>query len=342
MKSNLSFSNALGLPAELVPLLVDSWTCEYASLKTNGTPVTCPVLPFPGENGHTIDITTGLTYPVKAERARHNPKVCLLYSDHKGSPIDNPPVTLVYGQATVYDSDLQANTDRYVQVSVSRLNMFRQLPEFMLRWMRSYLARIWITVTPLKVLWWRDGDLENAPQLWRAPEGTQAPLSDPKPEPLSRPHKPWIDPPRDWRKNIAYAFDKLGSPVLTVVDEEGYPVPFRIRSGSLQSDGVSLDISPAMPTHARGRACLTFHTLTMKNGQMVGNENMSFIGTVLDDGVLFKVTRQLPSVGLKGGLRGMLSFISMIRTLGKRLDVEAARRGQPVPTVRFLPSSRVG
>jgi hypothetical protein len=137
---------------------------------------------------------------------------------------------------------------------------------------------------------------------------------------------------------MAYAFDKLGTPVLTVVDAEGYPVPFRILKGSLQSDGVSLDISPAMPTHARGRACLTFHTLDMKNGQMVANENMSFIGTLSDDDVLFKVKRQLPTAGFKGGLRGMLSMMSIIRKLGKRIDEEATRRGQPVPTVRLSPS----
>ncbi len=338
MERDLSFSNALGLPEELIPLLVDSWACEYASLKKNGTPVTYPLTPYPGEDGRTIDIQTGLAYPSKAERARNNPKVCLLYSDPRGSPIENPPVTLVYGHATVYDSDLQANTDRYVQASLSRMKMFAQMPGFALRWMTAYLARIWIAVTPLKVLWWPEGDMENAPKLWRAPEGTQAPPSDPKPEPLSTPHKPYMDIPSDWRKEITSAFDKLGSPVLTVVDEEGYPVPFRVQSGSLQSEGVSLDLSPAMPTDARGRACLTFHTLKVKNGEMVGNANKSFIGTMSEDGVLFKVKRQLGGGEMKIGLGVMLQMISMIRTFGKRIDVEAARRGQPVPTIR-LPSS---
>jgi hypothetical protein len=335
MERDLSFSNALGLPEELVPLLVDSWACEYASLKKNGTPITHPLLSFPGEDGRTIDITTGLAYPSKAERARNNPKVCLLYSDPIASQIENPPVTLVYGHATVYDSDLQANTDRYVQASLSRMKMFAQMPGFMLRWMRAYLARIWIAVTPLKVLWWPEGDMEKTPKLWRAPEGTQAPLSDPKPEPLSTPHKPWMDTHSDWRKEITYAFDKLGSPFLTVVDEEGYPVPFRVQSGSLQSDGVSLDISPAMPTDTRGRACLTFHSIKVKNGEMVSNDNKSFLGTMSEDGVSFKVKRQLDSSQIKFDLGGMLSFVSMIRRLGERVDAEAGRRGQPVPKIRL-------
>lgn len=34
------FPNSISLPQELVPLLVDSRVCEYASLKKNGTPET--------------------------------------------------------------------------------------------------------------------------------------------------------------------------------------------------------------------------------------------------------------------------------------------------------------
>jgi hypothetical protein len=338
MESYLSFSNALGLPEELVPILVDSWACEYASLKKNGTPITYPLISFPGDDGRTIEVATGLAYPSKAERARNNPKVCLLYSDPNATQIDNPPVILVYGHATIYDSDLQGNTDRYLKVFLPRFNLFNMIPGFALKWMTAYLARIWIAVTPLKVLWWPEGDMENDPKLWRAPEGTVAPPSDPKPEPLATPHKPWMGTPSDWRKEITYAFDKMGAPVLTVVDEEGYPVPFRVLGGSLQSDGVSLDISPAMPTNARGRACLTFHTTKVKNGEAVSNANKSFIGTMSEDGGFFKVKRQLGSAEMQMNLKGMLTLFGGIRRLGKRIDAEAARRGQRVPTLN-LPKS---
>ena len=73
--------NTIALPLELIPLLTDSWVCEYASIRKNGTPVTHPLLPWPGEDGRTIDVNTGLAYPTKAEMARNNPHVCLLYSD---------------------------------------------------------------------------------------------------------------------------------------------------------------------------------------------------------------------------------------------------------------------
>jgi len=334
MTSDLTSINTIGLPQDLVPLLMDG-VCEYASLKKDGTPITSPVIPFPSENGRTIDVQTGLTYPTKAERARNNPQVCLLYSEPKASPLEKPSTVLVYGQATVYDSDLQANTDRYVRMNLARFTMFRQMPAFIFRQMDGYLARIWIAVTPLKLLWWPEGDMESTPQQWHAPEGTQAPPCDPPPGPLPTPHKPLVDTSTDWRKDIAYAFDRLGKPIITVGDEDGYPVPFRARGGSLGDDGVHLDLPSAMPVDARGRACLTFHTLKVQKGQMVSNENMSFVGEVSGDGgvALFKVERCLPNVGFSRDPAGAVSLILSIIRMGKRLEVEAARRGQSVPAV---------
>jgi hypothetical protein len=72
MNDQETFQNALGLPEELVPQLIGNWTLEYASLKRDGTPITVPLIPFPGEDGRTIDVNTGLAYPTKAERARNS------------------------------------------------------------------------------------------------------------------------------------------------------------------------------------------------------------------------------------------------------------------------------
>jgi hypothetical protein len=332
----MSFSNEIGLPQELVPLLVNSWVCEYASFKKNGSPVTYPLVPWPGEDGRTIDVNTGLGYPVKAERARSNPRVCILYSDPSALVGDNPPTVLVYGHATVHDSHIQANTDRYIKGLMTRAQIFNKIPMFMLRRMIGYFARIWIAVTPLKVLWWPEGDLDGAPQSWSAPEGTKAPPSDSKPGPLSKPHESLVKGSKDWRTDLEYAIENLGKPILTVVDEEGYPVPFRANSGSLQSDDVQLDLPSAFPTKAQGRACLTFHTANIGDGGMASNLNMSFTGVVSRDGdnALFKARRGLPGASVKSGITGLISTYQWMQAAGKRLDAEAARRGQPVPVVR--------
>jgi ligand-binding SRPBCC domain-containing protein len=84
---------------------------------------------------------------------------------------------------------------------------------------------------------------------------------------------------------------KDGTLITTVVDEDGYPLPFRVRGGSLGADGVHLELPSAMPVDVRGCACLTFHTMQVQKGEMVSNENMSFVGEVSGDGAdaLFKV-----------------------------------------------------
>src|SRR5689334_13556962 len=103
-----SASGAAGtaLPAEVRQVFERSLVSEYTSLTRAGHPVTWPITPFVGERG-TLDLTTGLGYPDKAERARRNPRVALLYSDPAGNGPDLPPVVLVQGRAAVRDADLQ-------------------------------------------------------------------------------------------------------------------------------------------------------------------------------------------------------------------------------------------
>ena len=81
-------------------------TCEYASLTRAGSPVTAPITPYIGASG-TLDVSTGLTYPAKAERARRNPRVALLFADTIGAGAGDGPVVLVQGYAAVRDGDLQ-------------------------------------------------------------------------------------------------------------------------------------------------------------------------------------------------------------------------------------------
>ncbi|MFI6738607.1 pyridoxamine 5'-phosphate oxidase family protein [Nonomuraea sp. NPDC050451] len=94
------------LPAEVRQVFERSFVCEYTSLTRAGRPVTWPVTPYAGRDG-TLDVTTGLSYPDKAERARRDPRVALLYSDPAGSGLDRPPVVLVQGRAAVRDADLR-------------------------------------------------------------------------------------------------------------------------------------------------------------------------------------------------------------------------------------------
>ena len=144
-------------------------TTEYASLTSASAPVTWPVTPYRGTTGGTVDVATGLTYPLKAERARRNPKVALSFSYPAGSGHDHPATVVIQGLATVRDRDLVATSSRYLQSSADRFpDSFASIPNFMLRRMDWYWTRMWVEVTPIRVRWWDDGDLSvRAPRLDR-------------------------------------------------------------------------------------------------------------------------------------------------------------------------------
>src|SRR4051812_27082523 len=170
------------LPTEVWQVFDRSITVEYTSLTRAGTPVMVPVTPYVADDRSTLDVSTGLTYPTKAERARRNPKVSLLYSDPVGSGLVHPLVVLVQGLATVRDADLQANTDRYARLTLAKAPAaYRGQPRFMLRSIAWYFARIWIHLTPTRVWWWDSDSMTSEPSEWVAPPGTMAPPSDPAP-----------------------------------------------------------------------------------------------------------------------------------------------------------------
>lgn len=336
----MPFLNPLGLPTEILGIIEHSITLEYASLRKDGMPITVPISQFISEDGCSIDVATGLAYTAKAQRARNNAKVCYLFSEPKGSGIANPPTVLIYGHAAVRDADLQSNTDRYIRAAMTRFpEVFARFPRFMMTRMNWYFSRIWIEVTPLRILWWRNGDLTQKPQHWHAPEDIEKPTSDPPPRGKGLPR--WDSPPTDWHNTAKEAVEKLPSPILTVVDNDGYPVPFRTRGITLGHNGFNLDLYPTMPAELKGKACLTFHT----HGEIITwQRNLTFIGEIMgtQSQVNFKVERQITSVNVsRNQVALMLSMLQLWRRFAPRIHHEAARRGQSVPMIRLPGDSSV-
>jgi hypothetical protein len=316
-------------PVDLHALARDFLVTEYASLTRDGRPVTWPVTPYASEDGSTVDVSTGLTYPAKAERARRDPRVALGFSS--GGP--GAPVVLVQGLATVRDADLQANLDRYLHETRIKLPAtYTGLPGFLIRRLDWYLARLWVQVTPLRVLSWPGGRLDEAPEVWTAPEGTTAAPSDPAPRGAALPSR--STQPADWRP-FADRADRLGTPVLTVVGPDGWPLPVRCREAERVGDGYLLrpPIGVSLPG---GPACLTAHT---HSPAMDAQENVVLVGSAepLGDGrIHLRVERPLTDWSITGSrLRRSLGFLANGRTLRPRLAAEAARRGQPAPVVRL-------
>jgi hypothetical protein len=319
-------------PEELSDVFSRSITCEYSSLTRAGVPITVPTTPYIGAKG-TLDVSTGLSYAAKAERARHNPNVSLLFADPVGAGMKDAPVVLVQGHASVRDADLQANTDRYVRESGKKVpEATKGQPKFILKKLLFYYARIWIEITPLRIRWWQDRALGGTPAEWRAPDGTELPSSDPDPTGAAPPA--WRTPPDDWRPLAAKAFEGLPLCDLTVL-EGGWPVCIPVVPGSLSDAAVDLGTGRGAPDIHEGPACLTVHGHPEK---FTGQENHTFVGVVkVENGrTRFNFERALGDWSLAGGKIGAATaMLGAGRSLAPRLESEAKRRGQKVPVIRF-------
>ena len=294
---------------------------EYVTVTAKGVPLDSPVLPFIGLDGRTIDITSGLAYPLKAERARRNPHVGLLFKER--DPSRTPAVMLISALATVRDADLQANTDRFLPEEAAAIPWYMEgLSWETISQAVHYLVRIYVHCTPVRILWWPDGNTDESPVTWQAPAGQAVPPSDPAPAGKSL-TSPWS--PADWRARAEDVVKKVERPHLMVVDEEGFPLPFVTKGVSLTPDGFDIDLPAFRPWPLRGPASLSF--------QDYGN----FVGTVsaTEGGAHFVVERcvgDLPH-GPAGGTNVFLLEGEPREVLMTRLHHELERRGQPMPVV---------
>ena len=85
------------LPQEVRDTFARFVTCEFTTVASNKQPITWPVTPYYDQGGATINVTTGLGYPKKADDARAHPSVSLLFSDPTGSGVESGIAVLVDG-----------------------------------------------------------------------------------------------------------------------------------------------------------------------------------------------------------------------------------------------------
>ena len=215
------FNPFLGLPPDIAQMIASAMFCEFGTISAQGVPIDTPLFCFADPTSRSIDVGTGLAYPAKAERARRNPKVGLLF---EGGP--EQPVISIGALATVKDADIQANAERYIAEVIAYFDSFSAgNPWSVAREAVWYWARIFMVATPKKILWWRSPRHGRAPQRWDAPATFEYPPSDPAPKaPPSTPAK-W--PTREWRERAQELLAHNITGHLTLIDDEGYPLPIR-------------------------------------------------------------------------------------------------------------------
>jgi hypothetical protein len=309
------------LPEPVVDLLTTAAVSHYATVSAAGVPIDTPLMLFPSDDMATFDLATGLAYPTKAERARRNPKVGLLIEGRA----DQPAVSIA-GMAAVRDADLQANLERYLAETHSLLGTMGQDWDSVVRHAVWYYTRILILVAPTHIRWWdRPAAMDAAPQEWRASADACFPVSDPAPAGKPSEPSPWPQPP--WQELAEAALVRGAPGHLTLLDGEGFPLPMPVGEIVQVDEGFRLRAPDGAPWRA-GKASLSF-----------GGREM-FVGEAQPDGAatLLRVARALPLFPLGEDSSEILRPKPATRAaLMARLEHEAARRGQPIPTMPATP-----
>lgn len=304
------------LPEPVAHLIRSGAFSEFATLSSAGIPIDTPTYYFPSEDLTTLDITTGLAYPAKAERARRNPKVGLLIERNP-----DEPVISIAGLAAVRDADIQANLNRYVAETASLLPPGGTWEA--MRRATFYWARIFVCVAPAHIRWWPNrAALETEqPSSWHAPPGTPYPVSDPAPSGKVSAAPEW--PKYSWQELAAAALERKETGYLTLCDETGFPIPMRVRDVEQTEEGFRLT-APRCAPWSEGIATLSFfgREIFVCQARREGNR------TVL------RVERPLPVSPITPAGGNVPRPDRETRAiLTDRMDQELRRRAQTTPAV---------
>jgi hypothetical protein len=246
------------LPADLKKIFDAYLTTEYTTVDSKGQPITWPVTPYYDPDADTVDVTTGIGYPKKANDARANPMVSLLFSDPTGSDLGSPPMVLVQGIAVVDDEDLAANRDRYQRESTAKLPGAKDQmpPGFMLKWFSWYFDRLYVKVRAERVYIWHDGPLAE-PELLDSHMEEVRSGHDEEPD-VEHPTTSGKD--AVWDERMLTLGTTYDTAVLSLVCPDGFPFSVRVPVTAIKSEKlVLIDQTPVGVPLQPGIACITAH-----------------------------------------------------------------------------------
>jgi hypothetical protein len=234
-------------------------TTELTTIDRYGQPITWPVTPYYSDGGPCISVTTGIGYPKKADDARANPLVSLLFSDPTGSGLQDAPIVLVQGAADVDDRDLEANRRRYAAELPEKLpgTASLQPPDMLKRFMGWYYTRIYIHVRPERIYVWERGDVSSEPELFDTHMEEVRSGHSEEPE---RFHAAPGGGMSAWDPRIYELGERYPEAVLSIASPDGFPfavrVPVRVDEAARW---VRIEAEPTGAPLQPGLACLAAH-----------------------------------------------------------------------------------
>jgi hypothetical protein len=246
------------LPQEVRDAFERFITCEFTTVDAAKQPITWPVTPYYRQGDPTIDVTTGLGYPKKADDALAHPSISLLFSDPTGSGMESRLKVLVQGTAIVDDADLKANADRYISESGEKLPATKKMhpPKPLRPMLNWYYARLYIKVRPERVFVWPEGNLAEEPVVHDAHlEEVRSGHVEEPPEDHGAPASGGAA----WDRRMDF-LEGHETGVLSWMGPDGFPIAVRVPFGIEPSRGdIAIEAEPAGLPLIEGRACLTVH-----------------------------------------------------------------------------------
>ena len=303
------------LPERVFKFIESGVVAEFSTVSASGLPIDTPTYYFPSDDLATLDWRRG--YPIRLRRSAPGATPRSAYSSRARRTSRSWSYMRAPRCAT---PTFRPNCVRYIAETgfkgISHGVTWEQARQAV-----TYWSRIIIENKPERVYWWdNQAAMDGPPQVWSAPADTFYPASDPKPSGEMRPSA-W--PVRPWQEVARDAVVKRAAAHLTVVDSDGYPMPIRARAFELVAKGFRLVMPRGVPWHISGKASLTFAGF------------QTFIGDVVSthDGGLFKAERALPEHPSTRDTKQVLQpSEDTLKKAWARLEYEAQRRGQPIPT----------
>lgn len=247
------------LPPEVQQTFDRFITCEFTTIGARKQPITWPVTPYYEPGGPTIDVTTGLGYPKKADDARGHPSVSLLFSDPTGCRMERPPQILVQGTAEVNDRDLEANRERYWRESAVKLPGTKGMhpPKAIRGLFNWYYTRIYVLVRPERIFVWPEGDISASPELFDShiEEVRSGHIEEPE-----LPHEPPEGGPVPWNSRIEELGGQYPTAVLSWTGPDGFPFSARVPvRADRTASRIRIEAEPVGLPFETGLACVAAH-----------------------------------------------------------------------------------
>ncbi|MFN2593363.1 MAG: pyridoxamine 5'-phosphate oxidase family protein [Actinomycetota bacterium] len=150
------------LPEEAESILNAALVAELTVLNTRGEPVTYPLIPL--YDGHHIFMTSSVLFSKKLEHIKSNPKVSVTVTDPVAAQVDPFHRVTVQGTARVIEDDFHSGWESVLPLWTAKEPIIKDLVKKRFA-MPLFWERAVIEITPLRVLVWRQGKTDAAPEV---------------------------------------------------------------------------------------------------------------------------------------------------------------------------------